>query len=408
MKQVFILHCSSKLSFNFDVSMIYQPNKYELHLIVNTSSYDLITLNQQDKFYKSVLITDIFTVATLTEYIKSNINPSDEINVITNSEETIPICGQIRRQLNIAPCNYSRFYDKNVMKQLLKNHPYVLTPNYVLFDTYQYNMGGDRYLKALISQLNMPLFCKPTQMYSAIGAAKINNFEELSHWASKISDKCIYEIDEFIEGKMFHVDSLIKRHNILFSLVCPNSKPCFNFNLGEMKGTIVLPEQDPENRTLAQATSSVLKQLGMPSGGVTHMEFIQDNTGKLYFVEVAHRTPGCLIPDMHLAHTGINFTAAHYLLQIDQDYLPIRRCVTYAAWACYPKIPGKLTALHKLPNTLSSSCKLNWLYKVGEIFSTYPTLGRDYIGTVFMVNDNFEELLKEFYEISNLNLTVIT
>ena len=98
MKQVFILHCSSKLSFNFDVSMIYQPNKYELHLIVNTSSYDLITLNQQDKFYKSVLITDIFTVATLTEYIKSNMNVSNGILVDVNHVEIFKYLDDILRK----------------------------------------------------------------------------------------------------------------------------------------------------------------------------------------------------------------------------------------------------------------------------------------------------------------------
>ena len=43
----------------------------------------------------------------------------------------------------------------------------------------------------------------------------------------------------------------------------------------------------------------------------------------------------------------------------------------------------------------------------GDIIKSYSMIARDYIGTIFMFNQKFDELYQEFMQINKLNLCII-
>lgn len=406
MKKIFILQ-NSNVSFELDAELIYQPSKYDLYLIVNRFGYNAVSARNQNNFYTEIIITEDFSVDNITQRINQHIKDGSPFNIITNSEETMPVCGKIRVMMGLDENDYSRFYDKDAMKQSLANCKAIKIPKYKLFDSIRYQEEGERYLEDILIDMCYPLFIKPVALYSSINLTKVYNKGELTAWAANNNTDALYEIDQFIDGTMYHCDSYIKNGNILFTFVSQNSRPCYNFTVGEMKGTIVLPANHPDAKILSDITERVLNEMVIPDGGVTHMEVIKTTDNQVYFIEIAHRSPGCLIPKMHQTHSGINTVASHYLLQIDPDYNPMPNISTYAAWACYPKIPGIIKSLKNPSMEITSSIEIEWKFGVGDIIQTYSQYGRDYTGTIFIVNDNFDELFRDFISINNDNLCQI-
>ncbi len=406
MKKIFILQ-NSNVSFELDAELIYQPSKYDLHLIVNEFGFNAVCARNQNKFYKEIIITDNFSVENIVNYISQFIEDNSKINIITNSEETMPVCGKVRVIMGLDKNDYSRFYDKDVMKQVLADSTSINIPKYKIFDSARYQNEGPDYIENLLVDMSYPLFIKPVALYSSINLTKIHNKDELITWANNNHADALYEIDQFIDGTMYHCDSFIKNGNVLFTFVSQNSRPCYNFTVGEMKGTIVLPAQHPDAILLSDITEKTLKDMGIPDGGVTHMEVIKTSDNKIYFIEIAHRSPGCLIPKMYLTHAGINTIASHYLLQIDPDYNPKPERSIYAAWACYPKKPGTIVSLKKPSSLLTSTVEIEWKFDIGSTIQTYSQFGRDYIGTAFLTNEDFNLLYKDFFATNNDDLCEI-
>jgi len=406
MKKIFILQ-NSNVSFELDATLIYQPLKYELHLIVNNFGYNAVCARNQKEFYKEIITTSDFTPENIIQHVRQTIKYNSPFDIITNSEETMPACGKARVMMGLDSIDYSRFYDKNIMKKALSNSGSINIPKYKLFDSTRYQCEGTKYLDDLLADINYPLFIKPVALYSSINLAKIHNKNELITWADNNDTDALYEIDQFIDGKMYHCDSYIKNGNVLFTFVSQNSRPCYNFTVGEMKGTIVLPANHPDAILLSELTEKVLKDIGIPQGGVTHMEVIKTADNQIFFIEIAHRSPGCLIPKMYQSHAGINTVASHYLLQIDPEYSPKPEISKYAAWACYPKTPGIISELREPSKTITSTAEVDWTVKVGDRINTYSQYGRDYTGTIFLTHDRFADLYRDFNTINNDNLCKI-
>ena len=403
MRKIFILQ-NSLLSFNIDAKKLYNPNKYRLIIIINDFGNKILKSKLQEQFYDKVISCQDFSFETIEKLILENTENSNYFDVVTNAEEAMPVCGLIRKRFGLDKEDYSRFFDKNIMKIKLKYSSSIKIPLYTLFDYSQFKMSGFKYLEKITKEMAFPLFVKPVQLFGSVNLRKLETFQELYSWAELVLENEYYEIDEFIEGTMFHCDSFIKDEKILFTFVSQNSRPCYDFTKGAIKGTIVLHNNHPDSILLSHVTENTLKDLGIPKGGVTHLELIKTKHNEIYFVEIAHRSPGCLIPRMYESHANIDIITSHLLLQIDPEFITIPTIKKYASWTCYPKIPGKIKKLGTIPHYVSSIADLQWNVSQGDIITTYSQFGRDYIGTLFMENDNFENLYDEFIKVNNDNL----
>ena len=403
MRTIVILQ-NSQLSFGLDAANIFQPKKYQLVLIVNDFCEKIVIKNNQMQFYKEIVVTNDFSFENISLIIKNIVASGMLLNVVTNAEETMPVCGEIRKFLDLDNNDYSRFYNKHIMKSKLKNAKNIFIPKYKIFNAQEYVSKKEDYLKEFILGLRFPLFAKPIQLLSSMNLKKIENYTSLKNWADDCDFDHVYEIDEFIEGVMYHCDSYIKNSQILFTFVSRNSRPCYDFTIGQMKGTIVLPEEHADAVFLSKTTEQILKIMGMPRGGVTHLELMLTKDRKVYFIEIAHRSPGCLIPKMYAAHAGIDTISSHFLLQIDSEYTPLPERKKFSAWSCYPKKPGIIKDFIKIPAHITSHCETEWHVKIDDKIETFSQFGRDYTGTLFMVNEDFDQIFKEFLYLNDHDL----
>src|SRR5690606_36913363 len=100
MKKVILLQFSQYL-FELDASKIFNPDKYELYLITNSFCADLVTSRHNDKYYTEISVTNDYSISNIFKIANTIIKGSNDFDVITISEETMPICGEVRKLFGI-------------------------------------------------------------------------------------------------------------------------------------------------------------------------------------------------------------------------------------------------------------------------------------------------------------------
>jgi biotin carboxylase len=101
-----------------------------------------------------------------------------------------------------------------------------------------------------------------------------------------------YEVEEFLEGPIWHVDGLRHRGATVFRLASRYLGTCHGFTLGEPLGSVVV--RDTEADAVADFADRCLDALGLADGPY-HLEVIQHPDG-LAFLEVGARVGGGEIP----------------------------------------------------------------------------------------------------------------
>lgn len=174
MKDIIVLQ-NSKLSFEMDMKKITNPQKYNLHLIVNKFGQKKILEKNLGHYLSSKHVTEDFSYGNINNIIhKIKNNSSFPINIVTNSEETMPICGNFRVRYGIDNEDYSRFLDKEIMKSKLKNTE-INVPKFLKFDKRAYIQSPKKYINFICNMLKFPLFLKPINQYGCLNSTKIYN-----------------------------------------------------------------------------------------------------------------------------------------------------------------------------------------------------------------------------------------
>jgi biotin carboxylase len=120
-------------------------------------------------------------------------------------------------------------------------------------------------------------------------------------------------IEEFIEGAMYHCDSVVCDGDILFSAPSQYIARPGDYAPGRVAGSVLISDRQLRAR-LGRENSEVLRILGMESG-VTHAEFFRRPSGEFVFCEVAARPGGGGIDDIVAAGYGVELIRAAVELQ---------------------------------------------------------------------------------------------
>jgi hypothetical protein len=405
MKNVYLIQ-NSNLSFDMDISQIYFPEKYSLFLITNKFGIEKLKSRNQHSYFNKVWETEQFSFDHLKEIISINQTESgNQLQIVTNAEEAVIVCGNLRLYFNIDKSNYDRFNNKIVMKQLLSKAS-LLIPKHITFDALSYRSHPDSYIAKITTTLSFPLIAKPINSWGCIGIKKIESFEQLNAWCKKVNiTETTYEIDEYIEGKVYNCDSYIKNGKIIFTQISECSNSCYDFICGSTKGTIALPHDDAIYTLLCEYTVKAHEAIGIPSGGVTHLEAILTKDMNIYFIEIGHRSPGILIPAMYKKSLNISTIESHILLQIDDGYELDIKQGSYCAWIAFPNKNGKMS--NKYTPEINSDYNLEWYINLGDSMSSVKT-GRDYAGRALLWNDDYQQLRKDFFYLNLFNFFDVT
>ena len=169
-----------------------------------------------------------------------------------------------------------------------------------------------------------PYIIKPRSQAGAIGLKKVNSKDEAWDVINGLGDEqSYYLMEEFIEGEIYHVDSIIFNHEVRFSQVHKYALPPFEVaHKGRVFCTRTVEKDCEDELKLKEINRTVLKSLGLKKG-VSHTEFIKSSDGKFYFLETSARVGGANIGELITFSSGVNLWKEWALLENlndDEEY----------------------------------------------------------------------------------------
>jgi len=386
---------------------LFNFSKHKIILITCTQIYDLMDISIISYFMDIHLVGD-FNFEKLKEVIEKNIlskiNKENITDIITNCEYPLVTCARLRDYFGFKGDSVNTvlpFRDKLIMKEKLKGLSCL--PRYLPFDKSKYNSNKKAYLNMLENTIHFPMFVKPIDDAASRGTAKILSQEEIQNWEKSAMPNIKYEFDEYIDGTLFHCDSIIKDGKILFEQISKYYAPCSKFLQGIMLGSIVLTEDDEDTLRIKEFNKLILHKFKYLPNGTTHMEVFKTADNKLMFLEIAARPPGVLVGQMYEKYLRLDYKTVHYQLQMDMDISficelnGINNNAIYAAWCVFPKKQGIVKSM-RLPEKIRSKFLFEPNVKIEEKMNGATNL-LDISCSFLLWNDDYQQLYRDFYQL---------
>ncbi len=250
--------------------------------------------------------------ATTEDYVRAVVNVADSqpiSSVVGIDEFDVLTAAKTREHLQLKGMSNShalRFRDKLRMRNVALEAKIACPEFSALFN--------QKEIKEYLETSAPPWIIKPRTEVSAFGIRKcackeqvwqvLHELDARNTWRDHPSQ---FLIEEFIEGKVFHVDSVVERGKIIASGVSQyGTAPLEVAHQGGVFTTATLPYESKERKELERLNKKLLKGFGYDRG-VSHAEFLQsERNGKFYLLEVAARVGGAYIANVLEAASGLN------------------------------------------------------------------------------------------------------
>lgn len=169
------------------------------------------------------------------------------------------------------------------------------------------SLFNDTAVDSYVARVAPPWFVKPRSQAAALGIRKATSRDALWQIVDALGDeRSFYLLEQFVEGDIYHVDSIVADRQVVFSAVHRYGAPPWTVaHEGGVFTTMTVPDTAPEAVALTRLNAEVLDALGL-ARGVAHTEFIHSADGRWYFLETSARVGGAFIVDVVEAATGIN------------------------------------------------------------------------------------------------------
>jgi biotin carboxylase len=157
-----------------------------------------------------------------------------------------------------------------------------------------------------LGRVPAPLVVKPRFEVSAFGIRKceiadqvwevLNDLDSRNNWRDHPSQ---FVLERFIEGNVFHVDSVTHNGKVVASGVSRYGTPPFSVShYGGVFTSSIVSYTSKDRKQLERLNAKLLKAFRFEQG-VTHAEFLQSGAdGKFYLLEVACRVGGAYIANV--------------------------------------------------------------------------------------------------------------
>jgi len=192
------------------------------------------------------------------------------------------------------------FRDKLAMRTKAVHSDIKVPPFSALFN--------DAEIASFLVENQPPWLIKPRGEASAVGIEKCYTEEQVWNVLDVLGqERYNYLIEGFIEGDVYHVDSLSFDGKAVFSQVSQYLEtPMRVAHSGGIFRTKTLSDKIPFNKALRKVNQNLLKAFGMEYSA-SHAEFIYSPVDKkFYFVEIASRVGGAHISDMIQVASNVN------------------------------------------------------------------------------------------------------
>jgi biotin carboxylase len=251
--------------------------------------------------------------------------------VIALDEFDLETAAQIREHMRIPGMGIttSAYYrDKLAMRMSAKESGF-LVPEFCRVLNYDE-------LREFMARVPAPWLLKPRSEASALGIRRIEASDQLWRALDDLGDRqSHFLLEQFVPGDIFHVDSIVSKSQVLFSVVHQYGRPPLQvMHEGGVFTTRTVDRGGPDWMELTALNAGLAPSLGMVRG-VTHAEFIHAHAdGRYYFLEIAARVGGAFISDLVELATGVNLWREWARIEVawlrGEDYLPPGTRTDYA------------------------------------------------------------------------------
>jgi hypothetical protein len=380
-------------SFRIDPASLARPDRSLALVCSPVKEAMLRQRGRADAFDEIVVISD-FTPDALARVVGTIMEKrTAETRLLCHDEYVLGAAAAVREKLGIAgdrPANVRAFTDKLAMKAAL---PGIRMPKHAAWDADAYAADPESYVAAILETVGLPAFVKPVNESGAVGAARIDTVEQLTDWAAS-AGPWEFEIDEFVEGTLYHVDSAVRAGQIVHVHVNQDLHPCHEYADGKVNGSFTLPDDDPAVPVLKAFNEKVLATLrDKPRDGVFHHEVFLDAAQEPVFLEIAARAPAALIPMTGRIRWGVDIEETLFTLQRGEPFTPPENHRgPFAAYVYFPKKAGTVTALKR--QEIGSCHRWTWNIRPGDTLDDATDI-RDFAASVLLWNDDYAALRRD-------------
>lgn len=278
-----------------------------------------------------------FDFDSLSEIVEKETRYGNDIKIVCTDEFNLLQAGRLRRKFNLTghtDLDMMVFRDKTKMKAVLQKAG-IRVPRYKM-------LQSEDNFQSLSDALGLPFVIKPTDSCGSFGVYIIQTESDYFLMLDKIKNSTAhFEAEEYIDGKLFHVDSCTQNNKITF--ICANEYSCPNnhYTKGHPLGSIPITQVELEN-SLIQFARQVLAKL-KSNNLVNHMEIFVTEKNELVFLEISARPPGGLVNWVHQINFSINLMDLDFFMQTELFVeLPKQKKGENAFWMNFPLLPGKI------------------------------------------------------------------
>jgi hypothetical protein len=243
-----------------------------------------------------------WNIESLTMSISYLARTEDISRIIALDDFDVEKAAKLREHLRVAGMGYTTaryFRDKLAMRKKAADDK-IPIPNFV-------HVLNNNKINEFLDSNKPPYILKPRSQAGAIGIKKLYSKDEAWEAINSLGDEqSFYLIEEFVEGNIFHVDSIIFNHKIKFAQLHEYALPPFEVaHEGRVFCSRTVEEGSDDEKNLIEINKNVIKSLGLKKG-VSHTEFIKGKDGSFYFLETSARVGGANIANLVEETTGIN------------------------------------------------------------------------------------------------------
>lgn len=260
-----------------------------------------------DEAWAWTALSEVKTVeddAAPEEYVRAvtNVAGSKRVDRIVGLDEfDVMTAARAREHLQIPGMSISQalhFRDKFAMRNVAYGGG-VLCPEYIPA------VNADQ-INEFLDRVPAPWIVKPRHEVSAFGIRKCETNEQVWDVLHELDARDTWRdhpsqflIEQFIEGDVYHVDSVVNNGKVVAAGVSRYGTPPFNVShYGGVFTSFIVPYRSKERRELLKLNEQLLKAFGYQRG-VSHAEFLQSKAdGRFYLLEVACRVGGAYIANV--------------------------------------------------------------------------------------------------------------
>lgn len=187
-------------------------------------------------------------------------------------------------------------------------------------------------IHGFLETVPQPWIIKPRHEVSAFGIRKcttpeeawnvLNDLDNRNSWRDHPSQ---FLIERFVEGKVYHVDSVVEGGKVVAAGVSQYGTTPYNISHhGGVFTSYITPYRSKERKQLEVMNRALLMAFGYERG-VAHAEFLQsDATGEFFLLEVACRVGGAYIANALEYACNFNLWREWAKLEIADDKRPYK------------------------------------------------------------------------------------